>query len=61
MSHPFIIPGFAPEEASAIDQADASGKLKVLDQMLHKIKAADRRALLLLQDPNVRIFTRLSA
>ena len=54
VSHPFVIPGLVPDDANTADRADASGKLRVLEQLLQKLKAADRRVLLLSQDPLVR-------
>lgn len=54
MSHPFVIPGLVPDDADTAERAAASGKLQVLEQLLQKLKAADRRVLLLSQDPLVR-------
>ena len=56
VSHPFIIPDLAPEEPTAADRADASGKIAVLEPLLSKLRKANRCALLLSQEAAVREF-----
>jgi len=53
VSHPFVISDLAPDEPTAADRTNASGKLVVLQQLLHRIGESGRCALLLSQDPAV--------